>query len=208
MFSNKDLRNLIVPFFLEQLLMALVGMADVFVVGFLGEAAVSGVSLVNAFNMIFMNLFTVLAAGGAVVISQYIGRKDNRRAGEAASQLLLAAVLFYVAISVVVLLAKGAILRFMFGRVEDDVMAACITYLRISAYSYPALAVLQCRGGPLPQLWKDQHHHVPVHRLQYHQRCGQLYRCVLAPCRCGGGGLALPAGPDVFGGGHHVLLFF
>ena len=90
MFSNKDLRNLIVPFFLEQLLMALVGMADVFVVGFLGEAAVSGVSLVNAFNMIFMNLFTALAAGGAVVISQYIGRKDNRRAGEAASQLLLA----------------------------------------------------------------------------------------------------------------------
>ena len=90
MFSNKDLRNLIVPFFLEQLLMALVGMADVFVVGFLGEAAVSGVSLINAFNMIFMNLFTALAAGGAVVISQYIGRKDNRRAGEAVSQLLLA----------------------------------------------------------------------------------------------------------------------
>ena len=104
MFSNKDLRNLIVPFFLEQLLMALVGMADVFVVGFLGEAAVSGVSRINAFNMIFMNLFTALAAGGAVVISQYIGRKDNRRAGEAVSQLLLAAVLFSVAISVVVLL--------------------------------------------------------------------------------------------------------
>ncbi len=141
MFSNKDLRNLIVPFFLEQLLMALVGLADVFVVGFLGEAAVSGVSRINAFNMIFMNLFTALAAGGAVVISQYIGRKDNRRAGEAVSQLLLAAVLFSVAISVVVLLAKGTILRFMFGRVEDDVMAACVTYLRISAYSYPALAV-------------------------------------------------------------------
>lgn len=104
MFSNKDLRNLIVPFFLEQLLMALVGMADVFVVGLLGEAAVSGVSRINAFNMIFMNLFTALAAGGAVVISQYIGRKDNRRAGEAVSQLLLAAVLFSVAISVVVLL--------------------------------------------------------------------------------------------------------
>lgn len=106
MFSNKDLRNLIVPFFMEQLLMALVGMADVFVVGFLGEAAVSGVSRINAFNMIFMNLFTALAAGGAVVISQYIGRKDNRRAGEAVSQLLLAAVLFSVAISVVVLLAN------------------------------------------------------------------------------------------------------
>ena len=29
----------------------------------------------------------------------------------------------------------------MFGKVEDSVMRSCITYLRISAYSYPALAV-------------------------------------------------------------------
>lgn len=78
MFSNKDLKNLIVPLFLEQLLMALVGIADVFVSGFVGEAAVSGVSLVNSFNTIFINLFTTLASDGAVVISQYIGRKEGR----------------------------------------------------------------------------------------------------------------------------------
>ena len=77
MFSNKDLKNLIVPLFLEQLLMALVGIADVFVIGF-GEAAVSGVSLVNSFNAMFINLFITLASGGAVVISQYIGRKEER----------------------------------------------------------------------------------------------------------------------------------
>lgn len=79
MFSNKDLKNLIVPLFLEQLLMALVGIADVFVIGFVGEAEVSGVSLVNSFNTIFINLFTALASGGAVVISQYIGkeRREN-----------------------------------------------------------------------------------------------------------------------------------
>jgi len=57
MFSNKDLKNLIVPLFLEQLLMALVGIADVFVIGFVGEAAVSGVSLVNSFNTIFINIY-------------------------------------------------------------------------------------------------------------------------------------------------------
>lgn len=78
MFSNKDLKNLIVPLFLEQLLMALVGIADVFVIGFVGEAAVSGVSLVNSFNTMFINLFTTLASGGAVVISQYIGRKEEK----------------------------------------------------------------------------------------------------------------------------------
>ena len=78
MFSNKDLKNLIVPLFLERLLMALVGIADVFVSGFVGEAAVSGVSLVNSFNTIFTNLFTTLASDGAVVISQYIGRKEEK----------------------------------------------------------------------------------------------------------------------------------
>ena len=76
MFSNKDLKNLIVPLFLEQLLMALVGIADVFVIGFVGETAVSGVSHVNSFNTMFINLFTTLASDGAVVISQYIRRID------------------------------------------------------------------------------------------------------------------------------------
>ena len=141
MFSNKDLRNLILPFFFEQLLMALVGMADVFVVGFLGESAVSGVSLVNSFNTIFINLFTALAAGGAVVISQYIGRKENQHAGEAASQLLTASILFSVLISVVVLVTNESLMHLIFGRVEVDVMDACVIYLRISAYSYPALAI-------------------------------------------------------------------
>ena len=140
MFSNKDLKNLIVPLFLEQLLMALVGIADVFVIGFVGEAA-AGVSLVNSFNTIFLNLFTALASGGAVVISQYIGHKDKEHAGQAASQLLTASVILSVAISVVILLTNASLMRLMFGKVDADVMDACVTYLRISAYSYPALAI-------------------------------------------------------------------
>ena len=66
MFSNKDLKRLIVPLFLEQLLVILVGLADTFVISFAGESAVSGVSLVNSFNTIFIFLFTALASGGAV----------------------------------------------------------------------------------------------------------------------------------------------
>lgn len=141
MFSNRDLKRMIVPLFLEQLLMALVGIADVFVIGYVGEAAVSGVSLVNAFNTIFINLFTALASGGAVVISQYIGRQERERAGMAASQLLTASVLCSVVISVAVLLTNTQLMRLMFGQVEPEVLEACVVYLRISAYSYPALAV-------------------------------------------------------------------
>lgn len=75
LFSNEKLMAMIIPLFLEQLLIMLVGMADTLVVSYAGEAAVSGVSLVNQFNTIFIYLFTALASGGAVVISQYIGRK-------------------------------------------------------------------------------------------------------------------------------------
>lgn len=140
-FSNRDLKNMILPLFLEQLLVMLVGMADTLVVSYAGEAAVSGVSLVNQFNTIFIYLFTALASGGAVVISQYIGRRSAEDAGESASQLLLFSTGFSVIISALVLLGGEWLLRLLFGRVEPDVMAACVTYLRISAYSYPALAV-------------------------------------------------------------------
>ncbi|WP_432628289.1 MATE family efflux transporter [Brotaphodocola sp.] len=141
MFSNQDLKKMIIPLFFEQLLMALVGIADVFVIGFVGESAVSGVSLVNSFNTIFLNLFTALASGGAVVISQYIGRQEKDHAGESATQLLTISVLFSTILSAVILWKNESIMRLMFGKVEDDVMSACVTYLRISAYSYPALAI-------------------------------------------------------------------
>ena len=111
------------------------------VVSYAGEAAVSGVSLVNQFNAIFIYLFTALASGGAVVISQYIGRKAMDAAGESASQLLRFSAIFSTLVSALVLIGNEGMLRLMFGKVESDVMQACITYLRISAYSYPALAV-------------------------------------------------------------------
>lgn len=140
-FSNQKLKEMIVPLFFEQLLVMLVGMADTLVISHAGEAAVSGVSLVNQFNTIFIYLFTALASGGAVVISQYIGRSAKDAAGASASQLLLFSTGFSIIVAGMVLVGNEWILRLMFGKVEDSVMEACVTYLRISAYSYPALAI-------------------------------------------------------------------
>lgn len=132
---------MILPLLMEQFLLMLVGLADTMVVSYAGEAAVSGVSLVNSFNTIFINLFTALASGGAVVVSQYIGRRDMKMASESSSQLLMAATVFAVMISIPVLIWKVPLLKGLFGRVEPDVMEACKTYLRISVYSFPALGI-------------------------------------------------------------------
>lgn len=140
-FTNKDLKNMIIPLFFEQLLVMLVGIIDTFIVSFVGESAVSGVSLVNSFNTIFIYLFTALASGGAVVISQYIGRKEQEATNRASGQLLMFSIVFSFILMILVLIFNESLLRLLFGRVENSVMQACITYLRISAYSYPALAI-------------------------------------------------------------------
>ena len=141
MFSNRALKEMIVPLFFEQLLVMLVGIADTFVVSFVGEAAVSGVSLVNMFNTIFIYLFTALASGGAVIISQYIGCEDQKNTVKSSSQLLMFSTVFSVIIAIITLIFNRPLLTLLFGKVENSVMEACVTYLRISAYSYPALAI-------------------------------------------------------------------
>lgn len=140
-FSDQKLKEMIVPLFFEQLFVMLVGMADTLVVSYAGEAAVSGVSLVNQFNTIFIYLFTDLASGGAVIISQYIGRNEKDAAGASSSQLLLFSTGFSFIMAGMILTGNKWILYLMFGKVSDSVMEACVIYLRISAYSYPALAI-------------------------------------------------------------------
>ena len=140
-FSDMDLKKLIVPLFLEQLLAVLVGVADTFMVSYAGEAAVSGVSLVNMFNTVFIYLFSALAAGGAIVVSQYIGSRDQENGNLSSGQLMMVSAVFSIGIMVFVLIFNERLLRLLFGEVDGDVMEACVTYLRISAYSYPALAI-------------------------------------------------------------------
>lgn len=140
-FSNHDLKLLILPLFLEQLLEVLVGVSDTFMVSYAGEAAVSGVSLVNMFNTVFIFLFSALAAGGAVVVSQYIGSRDEKNGNLSAGQLVMIAAVFSAAVMIFSLVLNRQLLWLLFGEVDQDVMEACVTYLRISAYSYPAIAV-------------------------------------------------------------------
>lgn len=141
MFSDAALMQMIVPLFFEQLLTMMVGIADTFMISYAGDTAVSGVSLVNMFVTVFIYLFTALAAGGAVVVSQYIGNGDRKKADCSAGQLLTAATVISIILMGATLTWNHQLLRLLFRRIEPDVMRACVIYLRITALSFPALAV-------------------------------------------------------------------
>lgn len=141
MFTNKDLRKLILPLFVEQFLLMFVGIADTFTVGFSSEADVSGVSLVTSFNTVLIFLFTALSSGGAVIISQYIGGGKKEEASRASGQLLMISAVFSLVLTVPIVLLRAPLLRLLFGGIEADVMAACETYLLITTLSLPFLAV-------------------------------------------------------------------
>lgn len=141
MFTNKDLRNLIIPLFIEQFLLMFVGIADTFVVSFSSEADVSGVSLVTSFNTVLIFLFTALSSGGAVIISQYIGSKNEKAASRSAGQLLMISAVISAAMAALILVFHTQLLRLLFGKIEADVMAACESYLWITTLSLPFLAI-------------------------------------------------------------------
>ncbi len=141
MFSNKDLRNLIIPLFIEQFLLMFVGIADTFAVSFSGDADVSGVSLVTSFNTVLIFLFTALSSGGAVITSQYIGGKNKKAASRSAGQLLMISTVISMIMAALILVFRTQLLRLLFGKIEADVMAACESYLWITTLSLPFLAI-------------------------------------------------------------------
>lgn len=140
-FTNEQLKMLIIPILIEQFLMLVVGLVDTLMVSYAGEAAVSGVALVNQINAVFLSVFAALAAGGAVVISQYIGRQEKRNAVLSASQLIMLSLAISFGVAIIILAFDEPILRVLFGRVEADVMSACVIYLFITTLSLPAIAV-------------------------------------------------------------------
>lgn len=141
LFSNAALRSLLLPLLLEQLLSVSMGMADTVMVSSVGEAAVSSVNLVDNFNVLIINVLSALATGGAVVASQYLGHEEPDKAAHGAAQLYSVLLLSTAVVAAGVMIFHRAVLTFMFGVVEADVMRFAEIYLFISALSYPFMGI-------------------------------------------------------------------
>lgn len=145
LFSNRDLKKLIIPLIIEQVLALTIGIFDTMMVSQCGQSAVSGVSIVDGLNVLIINIFSALATGGAVVCSQYIGKKDEKMACHSAKQLLFTILGLSLVIMVLCMLFNGNLLNLIFGHIESDVMAYARTYFFFSALSYPFIGLFN--GG-------------------------------------------------------------
>lgn len=141
MLSNKALKKLILPLIIEQILIMAVGVADTVMVSYAGEVAISGVGLVDMFNNLIITVLAAIDAGGAIIVSQYIGNKDRKNANKASSQLLTITIVIATVIMLGCLVFHRILLSTFFGAIEMNVMKAATTYFLISAISFPFLGV-------------------------------------------------------------------
>lgn len=141
LFSNKDLLILFVPLIIEQFLEYLVGLADSMMVSWVGQSAVSGVSLVDFMMALLISLFVALATGGSVVIGQYLGKKDKKMANVTANQLVWFSATISLVIMGIVYILKSSIFSVLFGSISSEVYYHANVYFMVVVASIPFLAV-------------------------------------------------------------------
>lgn len=141
LFSNKDLRILLIPLVIEQILNALMGTVDTMMVSNVSSSAISAVSLVDSINVLVIQVFSALAAGGTIICSQYMGQKDTKNATRTAQQLVMVVTVISLAITAVCVIWQVPILRLVFGKVEASVMRDSEIYFLYTALSFPFIGI-------------------------------------------------------------------
>ena len=146
-FSNHDLKVLLIPLMIEQILNALMGTVDTIMVSNVGSAAISAVSLVDSINILVVEVFSALAAGGTIVCSQYLGKKDPEATNRAARQVFLSMAVISTALTIVCIAVRHPLLRLIFGNVDAEVMDNSQTYFLITALSYPFIGLFNANSS-------------------------------------------------------------
>ena len=145
-FSNKGLIKIILPLMAQQALGVMVGLVDSMMVSSAGDAAVSGVSLINTLDILLIYAFSALASGGSIVVAQFVGKGDNNTARNSAKQLIYSATTVATIITVIVLVLRGPLLSALFGDVEADVMGNAQSYFFFASLSFKKETISQKRN--------------------------------------------------------------
>lgn len=183
LFTNRMLLTLLWPLVVEQALNVLVGMSDTVMVSSVGEAAISGVSLVDMINYLILNIFAALATGGAVITSQFLGAKSRGslpQRGAAGYFKLYPGYGCHGALSAAARAHAAAVLWQHCGR--------CVPGSHDLLYHHgnllPVFGAVQRGRGHLPLRRQQRGIHAGIRYHEHYQYCGQ---CVLHLCAAHGG---------------------
>lgn len=174
LFTNKQLRTLLVPIMVEQLLSSLMGTADTMMVSNVGSAAISAVSLVDAINILVIQALSALAAGGAILCSQYLGSQNLKKAKRSAEQVLFVMLVLSCSLSLLCLIFRFPLLRLIFGTVDADVMANSQIYFFFTLLSFPFIGLYDARcfhSACTKQHQRSYDDFHPFQLLKYRRKC-------------------------------------
>jgi len=126
----KTLLTFTLPFMLANLLQALYGLADTFVIGrFADSAALAAVTLGSTIMAMINVLITGFTLGGTVLIGQYLGAKREKDAKETISTMFTLYSILAVGLTVVMLFLAAPILRLI--NTPAEAFDGALAYLRI-----------------------------------------------------------------------------
>ncbi|WP_438349280.1 MATE family efflux transporter [Paenibacillus sp. FA6] len=145
----KQIIAIVIPIFVDQAFIILMGLLNTAMISSSGVAAVSAVSMVDSLNIFLINVFVAVATGGTVIVAQYKGSGNQEMVSKAAAQAISAVTILSVLISVFVILFHTPTLNLLFGNAEEEVFRNAKIFLIGSCISYPFMAIFQAVSGVL-----------------------------------------------------------
>lgn len=137
LFNTKSIRRLLVPLIFEQFMIVLVGMVDTILLSGISESALAAFSLVDSINLLLMQLFMAIGAGGSIIAAQYIGRQDRKGAENTAVQTAIMVVGVAILIALPSAIFSGPILSLIYPKINPQIFRFSQQYFTLSAISYP-----------------------------------------------------------------------
>lgn len=145
----REITPLAVPIFLENTCVLLMGVLSTFLVSWLGKEAMAGVGLADSFNMVIMAFFAAVDLGTTVVVAFSLGKRDPKRARDAARQSLILMTIIAIFLAAGIHLAGEHVVNVIAGAATPEVKALALSYLQTTVWSYPAAAIALISSGAL-----------------------------------------------------------
>ncbi len=137
----KDLRNVVQPMAIQNLISSAVNSADVIMLGYIGQTAIAASSLAGNVAFILFMISTGLSSGLVMLGAQYWGKKDT----EAIKTLLGIGLRICCTVEIIVALIAAfypRILMLIFTK-DPALIAEGCKYLRAASFSYVCLSFSQ-----------------------------------------------------------------